>query len=108
MERLTEYDEFGNAEFVRIDNTKLYERLVCDETAALKIATNKLGKLEDILEKYGIENLEEYIKSNQITKKAFKLACEELRVLNYITFDNADIDFEEQFKEQAEKEMKGE
>lgn len=30
MERLTEYDEFGNAEIVGIDNTKLYERLVCD------------------------------------------------------------------------------
>ena len=24
MERLTEYDEFGNAEFVGIDNTKKY------------------------------------------------------------------------------------
>lgn len=61
MERLTKYDEFGNAEFVGIDNTKLYERLVCDETVALTIATNKLAKLEDVMEKYGIENLEEYI-----------------------------------------------
>ena len=61
MERLTEYDEFGNVKFVGIDNTKLYERLVCDETVALTIATNKLGKLEDVMEKYGIENLEEYI-----------------------------------------------
>ena len=59
MERLTKYDEFGNAEFVGIDNAKLYERLVCDETVALTIATNKLGKLEDVLEKYGIENAEE-------------------------------------------------
>lgn len=56
MERLTKYDEFGNAEFVGIDNTKLYERLVCDETVALTLATNKLGELEDVLEKYGIEN----------------------------------------------------
>lgn len=61
MERLTKYDEFGNAEFVGIDNTKLYERLVCDETVALTIVTNKLGELEDVLEKYGIENLEGYI-----------------------------------------------
>lgn len=61
MERLTEYDEFGNAEFVGIDNTKLYERLVCDETVALTIATNKLAKLEDMLEKWHIENLEGYI-----------------------------------------------
>lgn len=59
MKRLTKYDEFGNAEFVGIDNTKLYERLVCDETVALTIATNKLGELEDVLEKYGIESAEE-------------------------------------------------
>ena len=72
MERLTKYDEFGNAEFVGIDNTKLYERLVCDETVALTMATNKLGELEDVLEKYGIENAEELDKyiDNQI--KAIK------------------------------------
>lgn len=61
MKRLTKYDEFGNAEFVGIDNTKLYERLVCDETVALTIATNKLGEFEDVLEKWHIENLEGYI-----------------------------------------------
>lgn len=61
MERLTEYDEFGNAEFIGIDNTKLYERLVCDETVALTIATNKLAKLEDVMERWHIENLEGYI-----------------------------------------------
>ena len=59
MKRLTKYDEFGNAEFVGIDNTKLYERLVCDETVALTIAINKLGELEDILEKHNIESVEE-------------------------------------------------
>ena len=59
MERLTKYDEFGNAEFVGIDNTKLYERLVCDETVALTIATNKLSELEDVLEKHNIESVEE-------------------------------------------------
>ena len=32
MKRLTKYDKFGNAEFVGIDNAKLYERLVYDET----------------------------------------------------------------------------
>ena len=56
MERLTEYDEFGNAKFAGIDNTKLYERLVCDETVALTIATNKLAELEDVMEKFDIEN----------------------------------------------------
>lgn len=59
MERLTKYDEFGNAEFVGIDNTKLYERLVCDETVALTMVTNKLGELEDVLEKHNIESVEE-------------------------------------------------
>ena len=43
-----------------------------------------------------------------MAEKATKLACDELRSLNYRTFDNADIDFELQFKEQAEKEIKGE
>jgi predicted Zn-dependent peptidase len=59
MERLTEYDEFGNAEFVGVDNTKLYERLVCDETVALTIATNKLAEFEDFMEEQGFESLEE-------------------------------------------------
>ena len=44
----------------------------------------------------------------KVIKQAFKLACDELSSLNYRTFNNADIDFEEQFKEQAEKEIKGE
>lgn len=59
MERLTEYDEFGNAEFVGIDNTKLYERLVCDETIALTIATNKLAELEDVLEEFELTSAED-------------------------------------------------
>ena len=53
MERLTKYDKFGNAELVGIDNAKLYERLVCDETVALTIVT------EDVLEKHNIESVEE-------------------------------------------------
>ena len=59
MKRLTKYDKFGNAELIGIDNTKLYERLVCDETVALTIATNKLSELEDVLEKHDIESVEE-------------------------------------------------
>lgn len=43
----------------------------------------------------------------QVAEKAMKLACDELRNLNYKTFDNADIDFEQHFREQAEKETKG-
>ena len=44
----------------------------------------------------------------EVAERATKLACDELRNLNYRTFDNADIDFERQFKEQAEEEIKGE
>lgn len=43
-----------------------------------------------------------------ITKKALELARNELRELNYRTFDNADVNFEQQFKEKAENELKGE
>ena len=44
----------------------------------------------------------------EVAERATKLACDELRHLNYIIFDNTDIYFEQQFKDQAEKEVKGE
>lgn len=59
MERLTQYDEFGNADIVGIDNTKLYERLVCEEVVALTIATNKLAEFEDLMEEIGISDIPE-------------------------------------------------
>lgn len=43
----------------------------------------------------------------KVAERTMKLACDELRNLNYKTFDNTDIDFEQHFKEQAEKELKG-
>lgn len=43
-----------------------------------------------------------------ITEKALKLACDELRTLNYRTFDNADINFEQQFKEEVKYKLKRE
>ena len=46
-----------------------------------------------------IEELKHQLK---VAERTTKLACDELRNLNYRTFDNADIDFEQQFKEQAE------
>lgn len=58
----------------------------------------KLGKLEDVLEQYGIENLEEYIKSNQITIYAqnYKNTLEEENkrvntVLDLIKQENNDL-----------------
>lgn len=89
-------------------------------------------QLVDILAKYGIENLDildlnlQTIKNINIqnanlrneladlqhrlkvSEMVTKLACDELRALNYKTFNNADIDFEQLFKEQSEKEIKGE
>lgn len=44
----------------------------------------------------------------EVAERTTKLACDELRDLNYRIFDNADIDFEQQFEEQAKKEIKGE
>ena len=52
-----------------------------------------------------ILNLQHKLK---VAEMVTKLACDELRALNYKTFNNADIDFEQLFKEQAEKEIKGE
>lgn len=74
MERLTEYDEFGNAKFAGIDNTKLYEKLVCDETVALTTAIDKLGKLEDALEEFELTSAEDLrnhlnLQDNQIKAK---------------------------------------
>ena len=43
-----------------------------------------------------------------ITEKALKLDCDELRILNYRTFDNADINFEQQFKEEVKYKLKRE
>ena len=154
MERLTEYDEFGNAELVGIDNTKLYERLICDETVALTIATNKLAKLEDVLEEFELTSAEDLrndlnFKGNMaiwegelnyknkiadleqelselkqqlaIIEKALELACERVkyfeemqdREMGFDDFFGYESNYDlqgiiEQYKEQAEKEVKGE
>ena len=90
---------------------------------------NKLGKLEDILEKYGIESVEllehiikkgivinstiedfakeEYdkIKQDRDTwKRACELACDVLRDINYKIYNEDRIDFENTFYQQAKKE----
>lgn len=56
----------------------------------------------------GNRNYDQLKHQLKVAERTTKLACDELRVLNYRTFDNADIDFEQQFKEQAEKELEGE
>lgn len=53
----------------------------------------------------GNRNYDQLKHQLKVAERATKLACDELRALNYRTFDNADIDFEQQFKEQAEAEI---
>ena len=141
MERLTKKDDFFDyvlpEQNIFGDNQAFEISLGKTEyTCKLHItgeAIKRFGELEDVLEKYGIENLDDFIKEYssrntrlandnydleqeladlqhrlKVAERATKLACDELRVLNYRTFDNVDIDFEQQFKEQAEKELKGE
>lgn len=87
------------------------------ETKEYIEAENELDTYDDpvklvmeyrISEKHKDQQIADLQHKLKVAEKTLKLACDELRVLNYITFDNADIDFEQQFKEQAEKEVKGE
>lgn len=89
---------------------------------------DKLGKLEDILEKYGIEGVEELeniiinglamldiqkinilkemeLKTDRDTwKRACELAWDVLRDINYKIYNEDRIDFENTFYQQAKKE----
>lgn len=90
---------------------------------------NKLGKLEDIMEKYDIESfelLEHIIKKGKVInsviedfakeeydkmkqdrdtwKRACELACDVLRDINYKIYNEDRIDFENTFYQQAKKE----
>ena len=48
MKRLTERDEYNNADIIGIDSTTLYDNLDFNETNTLTVALNKLAALEDI------------------------------------------------------------
>lgn len=87
------------------------------ETEEYSEAENELDTYDDpvklvmeyrISEKHKDHQIADLQHRLEVAERITKLACDELRDLNYRTFDNADIDFEEQFKEQAEKEIKGE
>lgn len=134
MERLTKKDDFFDyvlpEQNIFGDNQAFEISLGKTEyTCKLHItgeAIKRFGELEDVMEKYNIENIEDlelrledikhcaYQANKQlqhkleVAERATKLACDELKVLNYKTFDNTDIDLEQQFKEQAEQELKGE
>ena len=81
---------------------------------------NKLGRLEDILEKYDleVEELDERIYNGAFNyidklkaetdrdtwKKACEFACDVLRDINYKIYNEDRIDFENTFYQQAKKE----
>ena len=68
-----------------------------------KLACEKLGKIEDILEKYGIESVEELEKKladSDTWKRACELACE--REDDCYVYDNIHRAYE--FYQQAKKE----
>lgn len=48
--RLTERDEFGNADIIGIDSKLLYENLMGEETNKLTNALNRFAELEDMIE----------------------------------------------------------
>ena len=116
-ERLTEIGMFIDTPVYKIKNGKKGE------------AVDKLAKLEDILEKYGIENLEYYLQKmrevdkelrdtiqklhtiidtigydRDTWKRACELACDVLRDINYKIYNEDRIDFENTFYQQAKKE----
>lgn len=67
----------------------------------------KLQKLEDIMEKYhcnDIEELDKKLADSDTWQKACELACDVLRDINYKIYNEDRIDFENSFYQQAKKE----
>lgn len=67
----------------------------------------KLQKLEDIMEKYhcnDIEELEKKLADSDTWKRACELACDVLRDINYKIYNEDRIGFENTFYQQAKKE----
>ena len=71
----------------------------------------KLQKLEDIMEKYhcnDIEELEKKLADSDTWQKACELACDVLRDINYKIYNEDRIDFENTFYQQAKTEGENE
>lgn len=79
-------------------------KVIYDKNSDNDIELNNIYSIIDLFNQLDeqIIDLQHKLKVSEI---ATKLACNELRALNYRTFDNAGIDFEQQFKEQAEEEI---
>ena len=82
-------------------------KVIYDKNADNDIELNNIYPIIDLLNQLD-EQISDLQHRLEVAEKTTELACDELRHLNYIIFDNADIEFEQQFKKQAEKELKGE
>ena len=82
-------------------------KVIYDKNADNDIELNNIYSIIGLLNQFDkqIADLQHRL---EVAERTTKLACNELRNLNYRTFDNVDIDFEQQFKEQAERKVKGE
>ena len=82
-------------------------KVIYDKNADNDIELNNIYPIIGLLNQFykQIADLQHRL---EVAERTTKLACNELRNLNYRTFDNVDIDFEQQFKEQAERKVKGE
>lgn len=79
-------------------------KVIYDKNADNDIELNNIYLIIDLFNQLD-EQIADLQHRLEVSERATKLACNELRALNYRTFDNADIDFEQQFKEQAEAEI---
>ena len=82
-------------------------KVIYDKNADNDIELNNIYPIIDLLNQLD-EQITDLQHRLEVAEIATKLACDELRNLNYRTFNNTDIYFEQQFKDQAEKEVKGE
>ena len=82
-------------------------KVIYDKNSDNDIELNNIYPIIDLFNQLD-EQISDLKHKLKVAEKVTKLACDELRNLNYRTFNNADIDFEQLFKNQAEKEIKGE
>ena len=107
-ERLTEKNKISCFEYDLANfEHKVKEFNDYDAFYAYNMAVRKLGKLEDIMEKYhcnDIEELDKKLTDADTWQKACELACDVLRDINYKIYNEDRIDFENTFYQQAKKE----
>ena len=76
--RLTERDEFGNADIIGLSTEKLYSELCFSETHLLTKALNKLAELEDKIESGEIVDRNAYLDYLMSTKNVSEVTDKEI------------------------------